>query len=112
LPEGEADFPGRWRAIKEGFSKSVGIGESRSPVMIRRGERGIWQRRYWEHTIRDEQAFGGGRCSAFAAAEGFSPYACCNLRNGYMCAGARSAPHRVRIRQQRPATSMSSSASF
>ncbi len=23
--------------------------------MIRRGERGIWQRRYWEHTIRDER---------------------------------------------------------
>jgi putative transposase len=25
--------------------------------MIRRGERGIWQRRYWEHTIRHEQDF-------------------------------------------------------
>jgi putative transposase len=24
-------------------------------VMIRRGERGIWQRRYWEHTIRDDR---------------------------------------------------------
>jgi putative transposase len=55
LPEGDADFPGRWRAIKEGFSKSVRIGEPRSPVMIRRGERGIWQRRYWEHTIRDDR---------------------------------------------------------
>jgi putative transposase len=53
LPEGDADFPGRWRAIKKGFSKSVRIGEPRSPVMIRRGERDIWQRRYWEHTIRD-----------------------------------------------------------
>jgi len=57
LPEGDADFPGRWRAIKKGFSKSVRIGEPRSPLMIRRGERGIWQRRYWEHTIRDEPAF-------------------------------------------------------
>jgi putative transposase len=57
LPEGDADFPGRWRAIKKGFSKSVRIGEPRSPVMICRGERGIWQRRYWEHTIRDEQDF-------------------------------------------------------
>ena len=55
LPEGDADFPGRWRAIKKGFSKSVRIGEPRSPVMIRRGERGIWHRRYWEHTIRDER---------------------------------------------------------
>jgi hypothetical protein len=55
LPEGDADFPGRWRAIKKGFSKSVRIGERRSPVMIHRGERGIWQRRYWEHTIRDDR---------------------------------------------------------
>ena len=55
LPEGDIDFPGRWRAIKKGFSKSVRIGEPRSPVMIRRGERGVWQRRYWEHTIRDDR---------------------------------------------------------
>jgi putative transposase len=43
LPEGDADFPCRWRAIKKGFSKSVRIGEPRSPLIIRRGERGIWQ---------------------------------------------------------------------
>ena len=55
LPEGDVDFPARWRAIRTGFSKSVRIGEPRSPVMIRRGERGIWQRRYWEHTIRDDR---------------------------------------------------------
>jgi len=36
LAEGDADFPGRWRAIKKGFSKSVRIGEPRSPVMARR----------------------------------------------------------------------------
>jgi putative transposase len=57
LPEGDADFPGRWRAIKIGFSKSLGIAEPRSSVMARRGERGIWQRRYWEHTIRDDHDF-------------------------------------------------------
>jgi putative transposase len=55
LPENDTDFPGRWRAIKKSFSKAAGIGEPRSSVMIRRGERGIWQRRYWEHTIRDER---------------------------------------------------------
>jgi hypothetical protein len=33
-------------AIKKPLSKSVCIGEPRSPVMIRRGERGIWQRGY------------------------------------------------------------------
>ena len=57
LPKGDCDFPGRWRAIKTTFSKSLPVGESRSPVMTRRGERGIWQRRYWEHTIRDDHDF-------------------------------------------------------
>jgi putative transposase len=57
LPEGDADFPSRWRAIKIAFSKSLPTGERRSPVMITRGERGIWQRRHWEHTIRDERDF-------------------------------------------------------
>ena len=57
LPEGDADFPGRWRAIKIAFSKSVPTGEPRSLVMASRGERGIWQRRYWEHTIRDDRDF-------------------------------------------------------
>jgi REP element-mobilizing transposase RayT len=50
LPQGDADFPGRWRAIKTAFAKSLPIGEPRSPVMTSRGERGIWQRRCWEHT--------------------------------------------------------------
>ncbi len=31
--------------------------EARSDVMVRRGERGIWQRRYWEHTIRDDRDY-------------------------------------------------------
>jgi len=56
LPEGEADFPGRWRAIKTAF-RALPTGEPRSPVMTGRGERGIWQRRYWEHTIRDDWDF-------------------------------------------------------
>jgi putative transposase len=57
LPEGDADFPGRWRAIKTVFSKSQPADEKRSPVMSRRGERAIWQRRYWEHTIRDDRDY-------------------------------------------------------
>jgi putative transposase len=57
LPEGDADFPGRWRAIKTAFSKSLPADEARSAVVIRRGERGIWQRRYWEHTIRDDRDY-------------------------------------------------------
>jgi putative transposase len=54
LPPGDADFPGRRRAIKISFAKSLSSGEPRSPVMTRRGERDIWQRRFWEHTIRDD----------------------------------------------------------
>jgi len=54
LPEGDTDFPRRWHAIKMGFSKGIPLGEVRSPSRRSRGERGVWQRRYWEHTIRDE----------------------------------------------------------
>jgi putative transposase len=57
LPEDDADFPGRWRAIKTAFVKCLTIGESRSPIMTSHGEQGIWQRRYWEHTIRDDRDF-------------------------------------------------------
>ena len=57
LPEDDADFPGRWREIKKTFSKSLPAVEQRSPIMIRRGERGIWQRRYWEHTVRDDRDY-------------------------------------------------------
>jgi len=57
LPQGDADFPGRWRAIKIAFVKGLPAVEPRSSVMTSRGERGIWQRRYWEHTIRDDRDF-------------------------------------------------------
>ena len=54
LPEGDCDFPVRWRLIKIGFSKSNPGGEPLTTTRRVRGERGIWQRRYWEHMIRDE----------------------------------------------------------
>jgi len=57
LPEGDADFPSRWRSIKIAFSKSLPPTEARSPAMVRRGERGIWQQRHWEHTIRDDRNY-------------------------------------------------------
>ena len=53
LPEGDTDYPTRWRRIKTDLSRSLQRTERRSSVRIRRGERGIWQRRYWEHAIRD-----------------------------------------------------------
>jgi hypothetical protein len=43
--------------IKTAFSKALPARESRSPAMTSRGKRGIWRRRYWEHTIRDDRDF-------------------------------------------------------
>jgi len=57
LPAGDADFATRWRLVKMGFSKGLPPTERLSEVRVRRGERGIWQRRYWEHLIRDEEDF-------------------------------------------------------
>ncbi len=54
LPEGDDDYSGRWRAIKKAFVKGLPAIEERSLVRQARGERGIWQRRFWEHTIRDD----------------------------------------------------------
>jgi putative transposase len=56
-PPGDDDFSGRWRALKKVFSNAIPPGESRSPVRRDRGERGIWQRRFCEHTIRDERDY-------------------------------------------------------
>jgi putative transposase len=53
LPDGDADFSARWRAIKKRFSWALPSIEMRSDVNRSRGERAIWQRRFWEHTIRD-----------------------------------------------------------
>jgi len=53
LPEGDADFAMRWMLIKAGFSRHIAKGERRNASRIGKGERGIWQRRYWEHMIRD-----------------------------------------------------------
>jgi putative transposase len=47
----------RWSLIKAGFSRVLPAGEPVSESRRRRRERGIWQRRYWEHTIRDEDDF-------------------------------------------------------
>ena len=54
LPPDDADFSLRWRMIKIRFSQSIPQGERRSPARVARGERGIWQRRFWEHMIRNE----------------------------------------------------------
>jgi putative transposase len=54
LPEGDADFVLRWRQIKSAFARGLPPGERVAASRAEKGERGIWQRRYWEHTVRDE----------------------------------------------------------
>jgi putative transposase len=57
LPDGDADFSVRWRLIKSTFSRALPRNEGISRSRIEKGERGIWQRRFWEHTLRDERDF-------------------------------------------------------
>src|SRR5437764_11720404 len=54
LPAEDSDFSTRWRLIKARFAKSLPKQERRSAVREARGERGIWQRRFWEHLIRGD----------------------------------------------------------
>lgn len=59
LTDGESNYSMRWQLIKGNFSwlysgfKSKDISES----MIRKSEKGIWQRRFWEHLIKDDKDF-------------------------------------------------------
>lgn len=74
LPEGDADFSVRWGAIKARFTREVCragfVAPTRLPRVVSgefagvnpglrkdKGERGIWQRRFWEHCIRDAGEF-------------------------------------------------------
>ena len=57
LPDDDMNFAVRWNRIKARFSRAIPPGESISGSRRKRGERGIWQRRYWEHVIRDERDF-------------------------------------------------------
>jgi putative transposase len=54
LPLGDDDFSNRIKAIKIRFVQAVKPDEWRLPVRVAKGERGIWQRRFWEHVIRDD----------------------------------------------------------
>jgi putative transposase len=57
LPENDQDYPTRWALVKAGFSRALEKGEPISKSRCVKGERGIWQRRYWEHLIRDDEDF-------------------------------------------------------
>ena len=56
LPEGDSDFSTRWSLIKARFTMSVDVAHRRSSH-IKRRERGVWQRRFWEHHLRDDADF-------------------------------------------------------
>lgn len=56
LPEGDSDYSVRWSVIKARFALAVPEGNRRTSHIVRR-ERGVWQRRFWEHHIRDEDDF-------------------------------------------------------
>jgi putative transposase len=59
LPEDDSDFSKRWGLIKSKFSKmwveaggrEAGVSQAR----CKHRERGIWQKRFWEHRIRNEE---------------------------------------------------------
>jgi putative transposase len=55
LPEGDSNFPLRWQLIKRRFSRGMAPASERSASQISKRDKGIWQRRYWEHQIRDEE---------------------------------------------------------
>ncbi len=57
LPEGDAAYSVRWALIKRWFSAAIPPGEDRSASRAAKGERGLWQRRFWEHTVRDDADF-------------------------------------------------------
>jgi len=54
LPAGDSNFAIRWQVIKRRFALALPKTEWRSEVRQQRRERGIWQRRYWEHLLRDD----------------------------------------------------------
>jgi len=67
LPSGDADFSTRWHDIKARFAAQIPSSRrarKRSASILRlsarclkKGERGIWPRRFWEHVIRDDRDY-------------------------------------------------------
>ncbi|WP_299549880.1 transposase [uncultured Tateyamaria sp.] len=67
LPEGDTDFSTRWRMLKSLFSRSVDAPTDTGALRLRPGEKGLWQRRFWEHVIRDADDLEAHRHMIFAA---------------------------------------------
>jgi putative transposase len=58
LPPGDSDYSGRWQKIKEKFTRAFltagGSEAGSTPSRRRQQHRGVWQKRFWEHTCRNE----------------------------------------------------------
>ena len=54
LPEGDSDYPARWQAIKARFTRAL-VKERLELTPGANGEYDLWQRRFWEHTVRDDE---------------------------------------------------------
>jgi putative transposase len=54
LPDGDTDYASRWSRLKSHFSRGLAPAANRSISKVVKREKGIWQRRYWEHAIRDD----------------------------------------------------------
>ncbi len=55
LPEGDDDYPTRWRLIKARTTAALALPSPKvCTSRARRNEGSLWQRRYWEHVLRDE----------------------------------------------------------
>jgi len=57
LPLDDNDYSMRWALIKAGFSRQLPKIDKITRSRKTRGERGIWQRRFWEHLIRDDSDY-------------------------------------------------------
>ncbi len=59
LPPDDADFATRWRLVKTAFTKQCApaLRISPNPARIAKHEQAIWQHRYWEHLIRDDNDY-------------------------------------------------------
>lgn len=56
LPQGDANFSSRLSLIKRRFTTAV-LKSGIIPKRRSNGEIALWQRRFWEHTIRNEEDF-------------------------------------------------------
>jgi putative transposase len=56
LPLADTDFSGQWRRIKSLFSRQIAARDETVRTNLK-GEYSLWQRRFWEHTVRDEEDF-------------------------------------------------------